>query len=97
MREDLCLVATHKKSIVNVNEKYNDLFTNDLEASSWVCFTADKSHLQETFVQLFVPLKGRLLQSIDGLLQLSDLFLLTLYYETLWLIHIDLFILLPKW
>ena len=61
MREDLCLVATHKKSIVNVNEKNNDLITDDLEVCSWVCFTADKLHLQETFVQLLVPLKGRLL------------------------------------
>ena len=92
MREDLLLVATHKKSIVNINEKYNDFFTNDFEVSSWICFTADKFHLQETFVQLLVPLEGRLLQSIYGLLQSTDLFLLTLYYETLWLIHIDLFI-----
>ena len=61
MREDLLLIATHKKSIVNVNEKYNDFLTNDLEISSWVCFTADKHHLQETSVQLLVPLKGRLL------------------------------------
>ena len=89
-------VATHKKSIVNVNEKYNNLFTNDLEISSQVCFTADKLHLQETFVQLLIPLKGRLLQSIDGLLQSTDLFLLSLYYEILRLIHIDLFIQFAK-
>ena len=96
MREDLCFVATHKKCIININEKCDDFFTNDLEISSWVCFIVDKSHLQETLVQLLVPLKGRLLQSIDGLLQSTDLFLLTLYYETLWLIHIDLFIQLAK-
>ena len=96
MREDLLLIATHKKSIVNINEKDNDLFTNDLEVSSWVCFTADKLHFQETFVQLLIPLKGRLLESVDRLLQLTDLFLLTLYYETLWLVHIDLFIQLAK-
>ena len=64
--------------------------------SFWVCFASDKFHLQETLVQLLVPLKGRLLQSIDGLLQLTDLFLLTLYYETFRLIHIDLFIQLAK-
>ena len=96
MREDLLFIATHKKSIININEKNNYLFTNDLEISSWVCFTADKFHLQKTFMQLIVPLKGRLLQSIDGLLQSTDLFLLTLYYETLRLIHIDLFIQLTK-
>ena len=61
MREDLLLIATHKKSIVNINEKDNYFFTNDLEISSWVCFAADKLHLQETLVQLLVPLKGRLL------------------------------------
>ena len=96
MREDLCLVTTHKKSIVNINEKDDYFFTNDLVVSSWVCFTADKFHLQETFVQLLVPLKGRLLESVDGLLQSTDLFLLTLYYETLRLIHIDLVIQLAK-
>ena len=96
MRKDLLFIATHKKSIVNINEEYDDLFTNDLEISSWVCFAADKLHLQETFVQLLIPLKCRLLQSIDGLLQSTDLFLLTLYYETLRLIHIDLFIQLAK-
>ena len=96
MREDLLFIATHKKSIVNINEKYDDFFTNDLEVSSWVCFTADKLHLQETFVQLLVPLKGRLLESVNGLFQSTDLFLLTLYYETLRLIHIDLFIQLTK-
>ena len=77
-------------------EKCDDFFTNDLEVISWVCFTAVKSHLQETFVQLLIPLKGRLLESVDRLLQLTDLFLLTLYYETLWLVHIDLFIQLAK-
>ena len=96
MREDLLLITTHKKSIVNVNEEYDDLFTNDLEVSFWVCFAADKFHLQETFVQLLIPLEGRLLESVNGLLQSTDLFLLTLYYETLWLIHIDLFIQLAK-
>ena len=90
------LIATHKKSIVNINEEHNDFFTNDLEISSWVCFAADKLHLQETFMQLLVSLKGRLLQSVDGLLQSTDLFLLILYYEPLWLIHIDLFIQLAK-
>ena len=96
MREDLLLITTHKKSIVNVNEKYDDLFTNDLEIGSWVCFAANKLHLQETFVRLLIPLESRLLESVDGLLQSTDLFLLTLYYKTLRLIHIDLFIQLAK-
>ena len=92
----MCLVATHKKNVIDIDKEYDDLLSDDLEVSSWVRFAPDKSHLQETLVQLLVSLEGSLLKAIDSLSQLTDLFLLTLHYETLWLLHINFFIQFAK-
>ena len=96
VQEDLCLVATHKKSIVDIDKKYDDLLSDDLEVSSWVRFATDESHLQETLVQLLIPLEHSLLKAIDSLSQSTDLSLLILHYETLWLFHINFFIQFAK-
>ena len=57
----MCLVATHKKCIIDIDREYDDLLSDDFEISSWVRFATDESHLQETLVQLLVPLECSLL------------------------------------
>ena len=61
MQEDLCLVAIHKKSIVDIDKKDYNLSSDDLEVCSWVRHAAGESHLQETSMQLLVPLQRSLL------------------------------------
>jgi hypothetical protein len=50
MSKDMCFVVPHKKYIINIDEKSDDFFIDNLVVCPWVCFATTESHLQETFV-----------------------------------------------